>query len=150
VVKRQKVITHEFVDTIPQQLDEGKLYISIPFATTVHKCFCGCGNEVVAPLSPTDWKLTFDGASVSLDPSIGNWSFPCRSHYWIDRSRIMWAPRWTRGEIEAGRRRDALAKRSYYLHKGNSLRRGEVDDTGLDERGGLRAAISKMLRRWFS
>jgi hypothetical protein len=40
-----------------------------------------------SPLSPTDWKLTFDGVSVSLHPSDGNWSFPCRSHYRIEYNR---------------------------------------------------------------
>ncbi|WP_417924835.1 DUF6527 family protein [Collimonas pratensis] len=27
-----------------------------------------------------DWSLTYDGKTVSLDPSIGNWSLPCRAH----------------------------------------------------------------------
>jgi hypothetical protein len=48
------------------------------------KCCCGCGHEVVTPFSPTDWKLTFDCVSVSLYPSIGNWSPPCRAHYFIE------------------------------------------------------------------
>jgi hypothetical protein len=34
-----------------------------------------CGKEVVKPLSPTDWKLIFEGKFISLDLSIGNWSF---------------------------------------------------------------------------
>jgi hypothetical protein len=50
------------------------IYISIRFATVGHKCCCGCGREVITPLSPTDWSLTSDGETVSLHPSIGNWS----------------------------------------------------------------------------
>ena len=46
------------------------------------------------------------GASVSLDPSIGNWNFPCQSHYWIDRNRVRWAGRWTPEQIDRGRQRD--------------------------------------------
>ena len=76
-------ISHEFVDVIPGHLDEGILYICIPYTTAVHKCFCGCGHEVVTPLAPRQWSLIFDGETISLTPSIGNWSFPCRSHYWI-------------------------------------------------------------------
>jgi hypothetical protein len=42
---------------------------------------CGCGKKVVLPLHPTHGKLTYDGETVSLSPSVGNWSFPCESHY---------------------------------------------------------------------
>ena len=56
------------MDNIPEIIEEGILYISIPFETVIHKCCCGCGNEVVTPLSPSQWKLTFDGVSITLDP----------------------------------------------------------------------------------
>ena len=65
------------------------------YATTTHLCACGCGNKVVLPLSPADWQLYFDGERVSLTPSIGNWQFPCQSHYWIRRNGIFWADRWS-------------------------------------------------------
>jgi hypothetical protein len=78
-------IRHEFVDLIPDALEDGVLYVSVQYATALHLCCCGCGSEVVTPLSPTDWSLTFDGDTVSLRPSIGNYSFPCRSHYFITR-----------------------------------------------------------------
>jgi len=81
-----KTLVHEFADNIPVSIEEGKVYVSIKHETVIHKCPCGCGNEVVTPLSPTDWSLTFNGESISLDPSIGNWSFPCRSHYWIRKN----------------------------------------------------------------
>jgi Family of unknown function (DUF6527) len=74
-MKRQTALTHEFVEYIPDELKDGVLYVSMPFATVAHKCCCGCGKEVVTPLSPTDWTLIFDGKSITLDPSIGNWSF---------------------------------------------------------------------------
>jgi hypothetical protein len=90
-------IDHEFVEFVPEQLAEATLYISMGYATAIHLCLCGCGQRVVTPLSPTDWRLTYDGESVSLDPSIGNWSFRCRSHYVIRRNHVIWAA--------AGRRR---------------------------------------------
>ncbi|HEX7708319.1 MAG TPA: DUF6527 family protein [Thermoanaerobaculia bacterium] len=96
-------IAHEFVDFLPEHLEEGTLYVSMEYATAAHKCACGCGNDVITPLSPTDWKLTFDGRTISLYPSIGNWSFPCQSHYWITNDRITWDWRWTREEINASR-----------------------------------------------
>src|ERR1043166_1188995 len=102
--RRQGVpLTHEFVDVIPEahQLKDRTIYVSIPYATTVHKCCCGCGREVFAPLTPTDWKLTYDGESITLSPSIGNWSFPCRSHYWIYNNRAEWALPMSQQEIDA-------------------------------------------------
>jgi hypothetical protein len=99
-------LDHEFVEYIPDQIEEGTLYISTRFATAVHKCVCGCGNEVVTPLAPTDWELTFNGRTVSLDPSIGNWNFACQSHYWIKRNQIRWAPKWSKQRIAAERHRN--------------------------------------------
>ena len=102
-------IRHAFVECVPDKLEEGVLYISVVYSTTAHKCFCGCGSEVVAPLRPNEWHLIFDGETVSLKPSIGNWSFACQSHYWINRDRVCWAPRWTREEIDQARAKDGEA-----------------------------------------
>lgn len=112
------MLQHEFVGVIPADRREGTLYVSIPYATVVHQCCCGCGTEVVTPLSPTDWKLVFDGETVSLDPSIGNWGFVCESHYWISRSRVYWARKWTPDEIAEGRRLDRNAKYQFYADPG--------------------------------
>ena len=54
-------LKHKFVSAIPEKLDDGWIYIALDYRTIVHRCCCGCGHEVVTPLSPTDWKLTFDG-----------------------------------------------------------------------------------------
>ena len=59
-MKRELVLRHEFVEFIPDKLVDGVIYVSIPYATVAHKCCCGCGMEVVTPLSPTDWELIFD------------------------------------------------------------------------------------------
>ncbi len=107
-------LRHEFVEYIPSNLEDGTLYVSFAYTTAVHKCCCGCGNEVVTPLSPTDWKITFDGESISLDPSIGNWSFDCKSHYVIENGTVRWANRWSREQIHAGRAHDRLAKQRYF------------------------------------
>ena len=112
--KRETSLTYEFVEFIPAKIQEGKLYISITYATATHKCFCGCEKEVVTPLSPTDWKLIFDGQSVSLNPSIGNWSFDCKSHYWIRRNRIIWSETWSEERIKNGREYDRISKNNHY------------------------------------
>lgn len=66
----------QFVEFIPDELQDATLYVSMRFATVSHLCACGCRSKVVTPLKPTDWKLTFDGKTITLYPSIGNWSFP--------------------------------------------------------------------------
>ncbi|PWV47052.1 DUF6527 family protein [Chitinophaga sp. S165] len=96
-----QILTHEFVEFMPDQLEDGKLYVSITCSVVVHKCACGCGNEVVIHLSPSDWKLTFDGETISLSPSVGNWQFPCRSHYWVRKNMAIPA-------IESGRNKSGF------------------------------------------
>lgn len=107
-------LTHSFVEHVPDSLEECTVYISILFATSVHLCFCGCGREVVTPLSPTDWQIIYDGATISLYPSIGSWNLPCQSHYWIRNNRVIWARQWSREWIETAREQDRLIKREYY------------------------------------
>ncbi len=87
-------LRHKFVDLIPKELEESTIYISIPYGTVAHKCACGCGNEVVTPLGKTGWSITYDGEDISLHPSIGNWGFACKSHYWIRESRVEYAAPW--------------------------------------------------------
>ena len=80
-------LSQQFVENVPEQLEEGIIYISMKYCTAIHKCVCGCNNEVVTPFSPTDWKMTFDGETISLSPSIGNWNFDCKSHYFIRKKK---------------------------------------------------------------
>src|SRR5687768_4436762 len=107
-------ISHQFVRFVPDDLAEGTVYISIEYATAAHRCCCGCGREVITPLSPTDWRMTYDGRSISLDPSVGNWNFSCQSHYWIEANEVRWAPRWSRRQVEVTRGRDREAKTIYF------------------------------------
>jgi Family of unknown function (DUF6527) len=142
-------LTEEFVDFIPDTLEEGMLYISIAYATVVHKCCCGCGREVVTPLSPTDWKLIFDGKTVSLDPSIGNWNFPCKSHYWIRNNGVRWSSRWSREEIEHGRSRDRLAKERYFATE-ESKPGAVAKDNATEPHTGKRRRGSWRRLKWWS
>lgn len=111
---RTNQLTHQFVQHIPERLQSGMLYISLEYGTAMHSCCCGCREKVVTPLTPTDWKMTFDGETVSLFPSIGNWALPCRSHYWIKRGKVFEAGQWTSEEIEAERSRDRAAKAKFF------------------------------------
>jgi hypothetical protein len=125
---------------MPETLDSGVVYVSIPFSLVSHKCCCGCGEEVVTPLSPTDWELIFDGETVSLYPSIGNWNFKCRSHYWIRRDRVEWAPQMSGERIQAGRYLDSLAKDRYFRR---------LEEKNASSEAAVKSSINKGKRRSF-
>lgn len=86
------MFSHEFVEFVPEVLKPNVLYVSLRFSLVSHRCACGCGEEVVTPLAPREWQLIFNGETISLYPSIGNWSFKCRSHYWINQNRALFVP----------------------------------------------------------
>ena len=139
-MSRRKALSHEFVEYIPETLADGTIYVSVRFATAVHLCCCGCGSEVVTPISPADWQVTFDGVSVSLDPSIGIWSLPCQSHYWIRRNRVVWARRRRRNEIEAGRLQDRLTQEQYLG--------GGVADVSIGRGARTEKSLWRKIKRW--
>lgn len=99
-------LTPEFVECIPEHPAPGVLYVSRRYATAVHLCCCGCGSEVVTPLNPAKWRLNEGGGTVSLHPSVGNWSLPCQSHYWITGNRVRWAAPMAPDMIAAVKARD--------------------------------------------
>lgn len=95
-----------FTEYISAGPEPGVLYVSLKYATAVHLCACGCGRKVVTPFSPVGWRLTFDG-SVSIHPSIGNWQYPCQSHYFIHANQVTWADPFTANQVEASMQRDS-------------------------------------------
>lgn len=125
---RHHVLEPRFVVSIPKDLDPGVLYVSMEYGTVVHSCCCGCGQEVVTPLTPTDWHLGYDGEGVTLRPSVGNWNLPCQSHYVITRNRVIESGRWSQARIEAERRRDRQAKADYYRSKAEGGAKGPSVD----------------------
>lgn len=110
-------LQHRFVETMPEKIEPGILYISMEYATAAHCCCCGCGEEVVTPFSPAQWRMTFDGDAVSLNPSVGNWNLRCRSHYVVRDGRAIYAGAWTDEEIQAGLKRDKGARTKYLAGK---------------------------------
>lgn len=114
-------LEHRFVTNIPRELQPGVIYISMEFATAMHLCCCGCGEQVVTPLTPTDWRLTYDGETVSLSPSIGNWNYACRSHYFIRKSKVEWSLSWSDRRIAVCRERDRARKEIYFSSQGETL-----------------------------
>ncbi|MEO5931118.1 MAG: DUF6527 family protein [Candidatus Kapaibacterium sp.] len=87
---RRETVSHVFVDYIPEEMENGVVYVSLLYEIAVHRCCCGCGENVVTPIGDTGWTLTSDDQSITLHPSIGNFNQPRRSHYWIQRDRVVW------------------------------------------------------------
>lgn len=110
-MKRVDRLRTVFLSEIPEELEDGILYVSHECRIALHNCACGCGEEVATPLVPTEFTLTMHGKAASIWPSIGNHDFPCGSHYIIDHGIIHWAGKMTRTAIEAGRQQDRLLKR---------------------------------------
>ena len=110
-------ITHlrpEFVTSFPAPMNHGILYVSVEYNSCGHLCACGCGREVITPLSPAQWKFTYDGENISMRPSIGNWSLPCQSHYIVDCGKVRWARNFTADEIARNRFRDRVLLEGQY------------------------------------
>jgi hypothetical protein len=86
-------MNHEFVESFPESLEHGKLYVSIRYRTAAHLCACGCGRKVITPIRRGAWKLEFDGDSITLFPSVGSSNLDCRSHYFIRDGQVKWLPK---------------------------------------------------------
>lgn len=117
---KQYAITAAFVDSVPDNLENGVLYISEKYKMAIHLCCCGCGEEVVTPLHSAGWHLHKEGAGVSLSPSIGNWKYKCQSHYWIYDNQVWWAGSLSSRQIARVKARDK-ADRVAYIQEINRM-----------------------------
>ncbi|MBO5495650.1 MAG: hypothetical protein J5964_08030 [Eubacterium sp.] len=79
-----------FVDRIPKELKAEELYVCMACNVVVHLCPCGCNEKVVLPIGRDQWVLTYDGEGITMSPSIGNFQFPCESHYYIRNNNVKW------------------------------------------------------------
>ena len=84
-----------YTEHIPQELENGVLYISKEFRLAIHLCACGCGIQSVTPINRgnAEWVLSeHENGSVSLSPSIGNFKgeSPYHAHYFITSNQVIW------------------------------------------------------------
>lgn len=78
----------EQVDRVPNKLEEGILYICLECQVAVHLCACGCKEKTVTPLGENGWNLLLMDGIATLNPSIGNFNIPCKSHYFITNNKV--------------------------------------------------------------
>ena len=74
----------------PEDLKPGELYYAEEFGSALHLCACGCGITVSTPIDSKWWSLLEEENGPTLHPSIGNFQFPCRSHYMITNGAVRW------------------------------------------------------------
>lgn len=84
-LKKVEIIPVFLEDCIPDILEQNKLYISEKYNTAVHLCLFGCNEKTITPLGGGRfWELVKENeGKISLIGSIGNYNFPCKSHYII-------------------------------------------------------------------
>lgn len=87
---KQVDVAFEKVEFMPDFKDfkDNVIYISDEYKTASHKCMCGCGTEVNMPLTDYWWKYQIDSNDrISMQPSVGNYQIPCKSHYIITKGK---------------------------------------------------------------
>ena len=127
------------VEQFPVVLEEGVLYISEPCELAAHKCCCGCGEDVITPLNPARWRIVRSGEVVSLIPSVGNWKFACRSHYWIRSNQVIQSFDLTDDEVAEVFEEDRQDRDRYIATRG-------PQDNGVP---GESSGLTGVRRRWF-
>ena len=78
------------VESFPRPLEVGVLYFSERFSGAAHACACGCGMEVITPISPVQWIT--DGA-------------------------VQWSADMTDDQIRAGRAYNSALREHYFKAK---------------------------------
>tara|TARA_R110002094_G_C4807427_1_gene203497 strand:+ start:188 stop:589 length:402 start_codon:yes stop_codon:yes gene_type:complete len=104
----------QHVRSIPKELEPEFLYVSLDYGVAAHLCACGCGNKVVVPLGPAEWRFSELDGKPTLSPSIGNWQLPCRSHYVIRNGHIHWSGQWSEEQVLVGRKAEQARRKDYY------------------------------------
>ena len=88
---KMKQMLPVFVEEIPQNIDEGILYVCLHYNSIIHKCACGCGEIVSTPLDRKyGWTMKYEGEYISIYQYIGNGAYNCQSHYYIRDNEIVW------------------------------------------------------------
>ena len=89
--------------------------ILLLFLLTVYPVAASSADDAQTSQNRPHWSFELKGGL--FYPSIGNWQFPCKSHYWISGGEIRWAEEWTPEQIEAGREAEDQRRRRYYRER---------------------------------
>ena len=133
----------QHVENLPEQLEDGVLYICKPFELAAHRCCCGCGEEVVTPINKAKWSLSECDGRVSLKPSIGNWKLACQSHYWITNNKVHPAERMSKITIQRVIEKDRIDAQLFAQERSGSTSLSQANLISLISR--IRQWVMKLL-----
>lgn len=87
-MKTEHFIIHK-TDFAPelQYMIPGVIYYDTTSGYSYHLCACGCRDLIM--LKHND-KWTLDENTVTISPSIGRMTAPCKSHYFIRNGKTIW------------------------------------------------------------
>ena len=91
----------EWVEDLPDEPNENTIYIiggrQYPFYAAIACPRRSCKHIIHLDLSPQvkrRWRFVeHGGGEITLTPSIHVTGLPCRCHFWMVRSRIVWSER---------------------------------------------------------
>lgn len=92
------------VERLPDTPESGVLYVSEKFRMTLHACACGCGHRVYTFLGDGH-RLFGTPDEPTIEPSIGVWDAPCKSHYFIEHGQVRWSKSFTEAQIQQSMKR---------------------------------------------
>ena len=91
-----KLIYVESMQDIPHRL-ANYVYIvgSQKPKWVIMSCPCRCGEKIKVNLMQSShprWELQIDNGAISLRPSLWMTDKKCGSHFWIEKSSVIWVP----------------------------------------------------------
>lgn len=89
----------ESVERLPSVLARGIVYVSEEYEMAALSCACGCGHRVNLLLGDGHQVVARNGIP-TVEPSIGVWDAPCRSHFWIRDGEVVWDQSWSAARID--------------------------------------------------
>lgn len=85
---------YQLVDRIPTQVRESVVYHTQEFELAGMLCACGCGHRITL-LVPDSHQVWDEGGYATIQPSVGVFDAPCKSHYVISAGDVQWLPTFT-------------------------------------------------------
>ena len=82
---------YQLVDRIPKQMEEGVVYHTEEFELAGLLCACGCGHRITL-IVPDSHRVWDEDGYATIQPSVGVFDAPCKSHYVIRAGNVQWLP----------------------------------------------------------
>ena len=80
---------YEQVNAAPKAMKPGVVYHDTDFEFAEMLCPCGCGHRITL-LVPEGHRISVDGITPSISPSIAVCDAPCGSHFFIQNGEVDW------------------------------------------------------------